>query len=143
MSTTLTPNLMTDSINDSIAFYRDHLGFSFVVGVPFDSETMHTGNPDATPLQWAMIEHEGANLMLQARDSLAHDYAPLGQASIGASATLYLEVGDLDALLERVGNQVEIVLPERVTFYGMRELWIRDNNGYLLTLAEKGKQTNG
>jgi len=94
-------------------------------------------NPDATPLQWGMVGLDGANLMFQARDSIAGDYAPLGDVAVGASAALYLEVEALDALLERVDGKAEVVLPERTTFYGMREVWIRDNNGYLLVLAEK------
>jgi len=32
MPTTLTPNLMTESVNDSIAFYHDRLGFHFAAG---------------------------------------------------------------------------------------------------------------
>lgn len=140
MTTTLTPNLMTDSVNDSIAFYRDRLGFRFIVGVPFDSEEMVCDDPDRASLQWAMVERDGARIMFQARASLAHDFAPLGGVPIGASATLYLELEGLDALLALAGDGVEVAVPERVTFYGMREVWIKDNNGYLLTLAEKAAQ---
>ena len=137
MTTTITTNLMTEDVNASIDFYCDGLGFQFIVGVPWESEKMVNADPGAQPLQWAMVQREGAGLMFQGRDSLAEEYRPFSQQPLGASATLYLEVEDLDVLLERLGDRAEVAVPERTTFYGMRELWIRDNNGYVLTLAEK------
>lgn len=138
--TTLTPNLMTENVNEAVAFYRDHLGFRFVMGMPWESEAPITENPDATPLQWAMVTLDEVSVMFQARASIAEDYPPLGEAAVGASAALYLEVESLDVLLQRLNDGAEVVVPERVTFYGMREVWIRDNSGYLLVLAEKAAQ---
>jgi len=137
MSTTLTPNLMTEDVNASIDFYCTRLGFQFIVGVPFGSEEMVTGDPAGTRLRWAMVQREEASLMFQASDSLAEESPLFSGLTPSASVTFYLEVSDLDALLKGLGERAEMVLPERVTFYGMRELWIRDNNGYVLTLAEK------
>jgi uncharacterized glyoxalase superfamily protein PhnB len=135
--TSLTPNLMTESIEASIDFYCDRLGFSFVTGVAFDSESLVTKPDGEPPLQWAMIQRNGVNLMFQARPSFAEEYPRLAQAEIGISGSLYLEVEDLDQLLAQLDGRAEVAMPERVTFYGMREIWIRDNNGYLLVLAEK------
>jgi uncharacterized glyoxalase superfamily protein PhnB len=135
--TSLTPNLMTESIEASIDFYCDRLGFSFVTGVAFDSESLVSKPSGEAPLQWAMIQRNGVNLMFQARPSIAEEYPRLAQAEIGLSGSLYLEVEDLDQLLVQLDGRAEVAMPERVTFYGMREIWIRDNNGYLLVLAEK------
>ncbi|WP_459874149.1 VOC family protein, partial [Endothiovibrio diazotrophicus] len=55
MSTTLTPNLMSDDVNRSVAFYRDHLGFRLLMGVPFDSEEPVNELPEEAALQWAML----------------------------------------------------------------------------------------
>ena len=137
MTTTLTPNLMTEDVNASIDFYCNRLGFRFIVGVPTGSEEMVSGDPGKAPLRWAMLQREEASLMFQARDSLAEEAQTFSHMPLGASATFYLEVANLDSLLEHVGEHTEVVVPERVTFYGMREVWIRDNNGYVLTLAEK------
>ena len=139
MAATLTPNLMTDDVNLSAAFYGDVLGFQFLCGVPFDSETPVDKLTTDVRLQWAMMELDGAKVMFQARTSLAREYPPMQEAEVGASATLYLEVEALDPLLQRLDAGVETVLPDHVTFYGMREAWILDNNGYLLALAEKAK----
>lgn len=137
MSTTLTPNLMSEDINASVAFYCGHLDFRFVAGVTDERATMVKSFVAGVPLQWAMLGRKGAMLMFQLRSSLEQEYAPMAEVALGASATFYLEVDDLDALLSGLGDGADIVLPDHVTFYGMREVWIRDNNGYILTLAEK------
>ncbi len=137
MYTTLTPNLMTENVNESVAFYRDRLGFDFFIGVAYESETPINAFTDDVALQWAMLGRGAAKLMFQARDSLADEFPPLKNVPLAASATFYIEVENLDDLLAGLGNEVERVLPERVTFYGMREVWIRDNNGYIVTLAQK------
>jgi catechol 2,3-dioxygenase-like lactoylglutathione lyase family enzyme len=137
MSTTLTPNLMSENVNESVIFYRDHLGFHFLAGVLAETDAMTDEFSPAAPLQWAMLGRDEALVMFQLRHSMAREYAPLKEVPLGASASIYIEVSDLDTLLAGLGNGVETVLPDHVTFYGMREMWIRDNNGYLLALAQK------
>ncbi|MEJ2692972.1 MAG: hypothetical protein P8166_07915 [Candidatus Thiodiazotropha sp.] len=137
MTTTLTPNLMTEDVNASIRFYCSYLGFSFQMGLPFGTETPVNEMSEDVPLQFAMLEREGAMLMFQHRRSLAEECGLFTEMPVAASATCYLEVSNLDELLAGLGGDVETVMPERVTFYGMREMWIRDNNGYIVTLAQK------
>lgn len=136
MTTTLTPNMMTENVNESIQFYCNRLGFQFQMGMPYAGEPVSSFSPD-TPLQWSMLGREGAMLMLQERSSLAEDCSFFAEIPVAASVTFYLEVDDLDDLLAGLGEDVEIMVPERTTFYGMREVWIRDNNGYVVTLAQK------
>lgn len=137
MSTMLMPNLMTENVNATVRFYCEHLGFHMLMGLPFDTEQSIKEYSEAIPLQFSMLEHEGAMLMVQARASLAGECAMFAEMPIAVSGTYYLEVENLDKLLAGLGKDVEVVLPERITFYGMREVWIRDNNGYVVTLAEK------
>ncbi len=137
MSTTLTPNLMTEDVNASIEFYCNRLGFTYLNGMLANSEQVAAEYSAKTPLQWAMLGRNGAMLMLQERSSIAGDYSPFAEMPVAASAAFYLEVEDLEKLLAGLGSDVEIVVPERTTFYGMREVWIHDNNGYVITLAQK------
>ena len=137
MTTTLTPNLMTEDVNASVCFYCERLGFRFLAGVPTESETLLDEFPAASPLQWAMLGCDGAMLMFQLRDSMAAECDRFERQAPAASATFYLETEDLDGLLAGLGAGVETIKPERVTSYGMREVWILDNNGYVLTLAQK------
>ncbi len=137
-TTTLTPNLMTEDVNQSVAFYCERLGFRFLAGMlASGSETPVNEFSVNVPLQWAMLQRDSAMVMFQLRSSFATEYAPLGDAAVAASASFYLEVDDLDDLLADLGDGIETLLPDHKTFYGMREIWIRDNNGYIVTLAEK------
>ncbi len=137
MGSTMIPNLMTENVNASIEFYCNHLGFTYLNGMLANCEQVATEYSADTPLQWAMLNHNGAMLMLQERSSIGGDYPPFADMPVAASVSFYLEVEDLDKLLTRLGDEVKIIVPERTTFYGMREVWILDNNGYVVTLAQK------
>jgi uncharacterized glyoxalase superfamily protein PhnB len=136
MPTSLKPNLMTEDVNRSVEFYRDLLGFRFAAAVAVESREIVTDYQADLPLQWAMVQRGDAEIMFQSRASLAQDAPYFAEQPLGASLVLYLEVEGLDELFAAVKDRVEIVLDLRTTFYGMREAWIRDCNGYVLTLAE-------
>lgn len=137
MTTTFTPNLMTNNVNASVNFYRDRLGFSLMMGLPFESQQPVEVLSDDVPLQFAMLNKDDAMLMIQHQQSLTDECKLFSSMSVAASGTFYLEVDNIDELIAGLGDDIEIALAERITFYGMRELWIRDNNGYVITLAQK------
>jgi hypothetical protein len=58
MGTTLTPNLMSEDINASVALYRDHLGFDFLAGVAYEGNTQIEVFHTDMALQWAMLGRE-------------------------------------------------------------------------------------
>jgi uncharacterized glyoxalase superfamily protein PhnB len=137
MTTTFTPNLMTQDVNASVKFYSEYLGFQIMMGLPFNTQTPVETLTEDNPLQYAMLNKDGAMIMFQHQQSLAEECEQFTDMPVAASATFYLEVENLDELLAGLGDDIDIALPERVTFYGMRELWIKDNNGYVITLAQK------
>ena len=49
---------------------------------------------------------------------------------------LYVHTSGVDALHERLRDRVEVVEPPHDTFYGARELIIRDLNGFWVTFGE-------
>jgi hypothetical protein len=84
-----------------------------------------------------MLGRGDDKLMFQSRASLSSECEAMSGLAVAISGALYIEVADLDSLLSALDGKVETVLAEHTTFYGMRELWIRDNNGYILVLAQK------
>jgi len=140
MTTTLTPNLMSENVNQSVTFYCKHLGFQFLAGMREEGEDLDARVDtfaDDVPLQWAMLGREGAMLMFQSRASLGRECEEMTALPLSVSGALYLEVADLDSLLAALDGEVQTVLDDHTTFYGMRETWVRDNNGYTLVLAQK------
>ena len=88
MSTTLTPNLMSENVNESVLFYRDRLGFHYLAGVLSEGDAMAAEFSADAPLQWAMLGREEARVMFQLRGSLAREYDPAADMPLGASASL-------------------------------------------------------
>ncbi|MEJ2465761.1 MAG: hypothetical protein P8045_08640 [Candidatus Thiodiazotropha sp.] len=140
MTTSLMPNMMTENVNESVEFYCNNLGFRFLAGLREGAENLD-GMQEVfaadDPLQWAMLGRDEAKLMFQSQASLAQECASMQALPMSFAGTLYLEVASLDDLLSQIDKQVEVIVPDHVAFYGMRELWIRDNNGFILTLAQK------
>jgi len=83
---------------------------------------------------FAMVQSGGVEIMLQEQNSLKEDVADFFSA-LGASATFYIRVDDVDKWYETVSQKAEIVRPIETTWYGMREFYIRDVNGYVLGFA--------
>jgi hypothetical protein len=53
---------------------------------------------------------------------------------------LYAYTGDVDAFYERIKNRVEIVEGPHNMFYGMREIIVRDLNGFWITFGQQVPQ---
>ena len=121
----MTPNLMVEDVNRTIAFYTGVLGFESLTTVPEQGQ-----------FDWGMMKSEGVEIMFQARSSLGEDIPALADAAIGGSLTFYIEVAGLMALYERLKGQVEIVQDLHTTFYGTQEFTFQDCNGYILAFSE-------
>lgn len=121
----ITPNLLVESIEATLPFY-EKLGFTKKVEVP------HEGR-----LGFVILEHPGAGnagveLMLQSRASIAADVAGLEKDAY--RAMLYVTVADLAPIRAALDSWPKVV-PERTTFYGAREIIVRDPAGNVLAFA--------
>jgi lactoylglutathione lyase len=121
----LTPNLMVEEVAPTLKFYREVLGFEVVMTLP-----------EQAPFDFAIVKRDGVELMFQSRASLSENVAALTGSPIGASQTFYIEVTGLDALYTQVRDRVEIVVDLHTTFYGTREFYFHDVNGYILSFSE-------
>ena len=121
----LTPNLMVESVAETLAFYRERLGFEVV-----------TTLPEQEPFDFAIVKRDGVELMFQSRPSLSDNVPALSGSPIGASQTFYIEVTGIRDLYESLREKVEIVVDFHTTFYGTQEFYFRDLNGYILSFSE-------
>jgi len=121
----LTPNLMVENVAETLAFYRERLGFEVV-----------TTLPDQEPFDFAIVKRDGVELMFQSRPSLSDNVPALSGSPIGASQTFYIEVTGIRDLYESLREKVEIVVDFHTTFYGTQEFYFRDLNGYILSFSE-------
>lgn len=128
----LTVNLMVEDVLDTLAFYTSVLGFTAFSQVP-DAH-------DPALVQFAMMGRDTVVIMLQSRRSLTEDVPTLAGVPIGASATLFIDVEDVTALVAALEGKAEIVVPMHDTWYDTREVYFKDLNGYILCLAETLKK---
>ena len=116
-------NLIVPSIEACLPFYALRLGFTQTVDVPHDGV-----------LGFVILRRGEIELMLQSRASLAADVAGLDPH--GFRAALYIEVDALATIREALAGW-PLVVPERTTFYGAREIIVRDPAGNVVTFASR------
>mgnify|MGYP003375237976 CR=1 FL=1 len=121
----LTANLIVDRIEDCLPFWVDRLGFAKTVEVP-ESES------EGAALGFVILVHGSVEVMLQSRASMLKDVAEVAPGPHRSS--LYLEVDDLGPIRTALTGW-PLVVPERTTFYGARELIVRDPAGNFVYFA--------
>ncbi len=125
----LSPNLMVKDVEQTVRFYQDLLGFQLVASVP--------AQKGEKSLQWALVQSGPVTLMFQEEENLKEEYPDLKRQAIGGGFTLYLTTSGIEALYQKVRQVTSIVKERHKTFYGATEFAIKDNNGYVLTIAEQ------
>lgn len=116
-------NLIVESIESCLPFYVERLGFEKSLDVP------HEGK-----LGFVILKRGELELMMQSRASLAADVAGLGNDAFRAA--LYIEVEQLAPIRKALHGWPRVV-PERTTFYGAREIIVRDPAGNVLAFASR------
>jgi len=122
----MTPMLYVDAIEPTLPFWRDRLGFQATVTVP-----------DGDKLGFAILMHGDIELMLQTRHSMGNDM-PFMEKYSNPGANLYIEGDDFNDLLKRVDG-FEAMAPVRTTFYGMKEIVIKEPGGNIVVFAAKAQ----
>jgi uncharacterized glyoxalase superfamily protein PhnB len=117
----LTPNLIVESVEDCLRFWVDRLGFEKTVEVP-----------EGERLGFVILKRGELELMLQSRASLQKDVPAIADGA--HRAVLYFEVADLSAIRTALEGWPRAT-PERSTFYGTREIIVRDPAGHVVFFA--------
>lgn len=123
--TRLTPVLFAASIEPCVKFWTERLGFQKTAEVP-----------EGNTLGFAILEKDGVELMYQSYASADKDNASTGPLVRKGPSFLYVEVSDLDAVVGAMKG-IEPAIPLRTTFYGMREMGVKDPAGHIVMFAEK------
>lgn len=126
MYKTMTTNLMVESVDKAITFYRDILGFLEVASVPGKNNE----------LQFAILSKDELMLMVQEKSNFIEEYPTLNTPKVKPSVSLYIAVDNLDALYEELKTSHSIDTELHTSFYGAREFAITDVDGYVLTFTE-------
>jgi uncharacterized glyoxalase superfamily protein PhnB len=110
----LVPVLWVANIEQTIAFYRDVLGF--------ECANQTEG--------WACLVKNDVEVMI----SLPNKHESFDK--LGFTGSLYFQIDDVEDLWKQLKDRSSIVYPIEDFSYGMREFAIRDNSGYILQFGQ-------
>jgi hypothetical protein len=121
----ITAVLLVEEIEKSLPFWVERIGFEKTVEVP-----------EGDRLGFVILVRDGAELMLQTLQSARKDAPQLLPKHGNAASSLFLEVDDFTDVLRRL-KDYPVALPERTTFYGMREIGVIEPGGHAVIFAAR------
>src|SRR6202044_3884735 len=122
----VTPVLLVEEIVPCLNFWVDRLGFTKLGEVP-----------DGNKLAFVMLQKGSTEVMYQTYASVQKDNAQAAEDMRKGPTFLYVEVEDLDAVVAALKG-VPVVTPVHTTFYGAREIGVKDPAGHFVTFAQFG-----
>ncbi|RPI51148.1 MAG: bleomycin resistance family protein [Acidobacteria bacterium] len=122
----LTPNLIVSSVERSLAFYCDVLGFTRTHAVP-----------DESPFVFAGVQSGPVEIFLNAPGPAIEEYPAFAGKPLGGTLTLFIEVAGVEPIYAELQTKVKVTMPLEKKWYGLTEFAFEDPDGYVITFAEK------
>ena len=122
----ITAVLYVDKIEPCVDFWTSRFGFQKTAEVP-----------DGDHLAFVILEKDNLEIMYQSFGSAAKDAPAIAKDIEGGRTFLYMEVEKLDPFIAAARN-ANLVLPLRTTFYGAKEIGLKDPAGHVVVFAEMG-----
>lgn len=122
----LTPVLFVEEIEPVLSFWIEALGFQKTVEVP-----------EGNRLAFVILQKGNVEVMYQTYASVDKDMPAIASDVRKGATFLYVEVENLQALKPALAS-ARVYMPERTTFYGAREIGVRDPAGHFITFAQFG-----
>jgi glyoxylase I family protein len=121
--TYLTPLIEVFNMPRSIGFYRDLLGFDVI-----------SDSGDGDDSSWVWLCKDGCNLMLNDQYEPGHvpPHCPPERIRWHKDTCLYFGCRDVDAAYQFLRSNKIACEPPKNAPYGMRQLYLRDPDGYNL-----------
>lgn len=124
----ITPVLFVMDVEPCVKFWVERMGFHKTIEVP-----------DGNKLAFATLQKGSVELMYQSYASADadKDVGAIAQLVRKGPSFLYVEVESLDETIAAVKG-AEVVMPVRTTFYGAKEIGVKDPAGHFVTFAQFG-----
>ena len=108
----------------TVKFWMERLGFEKTIDVP-----------DGNKLAFAILQKGKVELMYQSYASADKDVSAVSPEVRKGPSFLYVEVENLDEVIPAM-KDAEVVIPVCTTFYGAKEIGIKDPAGHIITFAQ-------
>lgn len=117
---------MVESVDKTLNFYTQILGFEQVMVYPEDGDT-----------EWGMVSYGSVGLMFKRKKEFIEDISELSYSTLGGTFSLYIDVENVEQLYEGIRDKTLVVKYLHDTFYNTREFTIKDNNAYFIVFAQR------
>src|SRR5215472_6832832 len=124
----ITPVLYVKEIEPCVPFWVERLGFQKTVEVP-----------DGDRLGFVILQKDGLEIMYQSFASAEKDAPAAAKEINGGRTFLYIEVDRLETVMDAMKG-ANVVVPLRSTFYGAKEIGVKDPAGHVIVFAEMTAQ---
>jgi uncharacterized glyoxalase superfamily protein PhnB len=125
----ITAVLQVDEVETVLPFWEERLGFKRTMEIP------HGGG-----IGFAILVHGGeeggVEVMLGSTACAKDDIPAIARPASPGSTGLYVEVDALEPFLARI-LPGDIASPQRETFYGTKEIVLRDPAGHVVILSAR------
>ena len=122
----ITPILFAEAIEPCLKFWVERLGFEKTIDVP-----------EGSKLAFAILQKGSVELMYQTFASAEKDVSAVSPEVRKGPSFLYVEVEKLEEVITTMKG-AEVIMPVRTTFYGAKEIGIKDPAGHIITFAQLG-----
>jgi uncharacterized glyoxalase superfamily protein PhnB len=124
----ITPVLYVKEIEPCVEFWTSRFGFQKTAEVP-----------DGNRLGFVILQKDNLEIMYQSFASAEKDAPAIANEIAGGRTFLYMEVDKLEPFVAAAKN-ANVVVPVRTTFYGAKEIGLKDPAGHVVVFAEMGSQ---
>ena len=134
----LTPNLAVEDVARSVRFYTEILGFEIKMCVDTDKKAIGNILKEGVNYVWANVMHGDVGIMFQQKINFESDLG-IKANPIGATVSFYIEVEDAETLYATLKDKTPIHKKLDTTWYGAKEFYICDPDGYILGFSSMNK----
>jgi uncharacterized glyoxalase superfamily protein PhnB len=122
----ITPVLFVPEVEPCIEFWVERFGFSKIAEVP-----------EGDKIGFAILKKGDLELMYESFPAVDKDIPSVAQAVRKGPTFLYVEVEKVDDFIA-AAQGAEVAFPVRTTFYGAKEIGIKDPAGHFVTFSQMG-----
>jgi len=122
----ITPILFVEALELCVKFWTERMGFEKTIEVP-----------DGDKLAFALLKKGDLEIMYQSFDSADKSDMAVGVLARKGPSFLYIEVADLQEIVG-VLQGIDLAVPVHDTFYGAKELSVKDPAGHFISFAQQG-----
>jgi len=134
----LTPSFSVESVVETVNFYQDILEFRLDMCVTEAMDGIDTEMEEDGEYVYAMVTRDDLSFIFVRDDHFQHEVLKEEEYQKGVSLLFYIDVSDIEEMYHcLVDKEIEIIKDLETTWYGMREFFIKDNNGYILCFSEQ------